>query len=136
MPRVFKLTGLGVGSTVLKMGAMHEQICDQAFDAGHVYVRAGRGTLRHEGAGRLRRAGAVATVLAVEGGTSSVSTPPAAAPEAGAVGERVEYGSSTYRSFVPTNMAVGLEPGVSVELVTLRVCSPKLLVVVVGGVAG
>ena len=40
--RVFKSAGFGVGSPPLESGETHEQICNQAFDAGNVLDGAGR----------------------------------------------------------------------------------------------
>ena len=61
-PRVFKSAGLGVGSSRRKSGETHEQICDQAFDAGDVLDGAGRGARAHIGLCRGRRQSGAAGV--------------------------------------------------------------------------
>ena len=59
--RVFKSAGFGVGSPQSgQSGEMHEQICDQAFDAGDVVAGAGRGARRHRGLRRARQRSAAA----------------------------------------------------------------------------
>src|ERR1700735_2534740 len=79
------------------------------------------------------RFGAVVTWSAVAAGTCRDSTASAAFGAPVSVGSSTVYGSSRYRLLVTAKIAVGLEPGVNVELVTLRVCSPVALALFAAG---
>src|SRR6266850_2322255 len=65
--RVFKLAGFGIGSLCQKSGEMHEQIRDQAFDAGNVLDGAGRRARGYQGVCRARQRRASAILLEQEG---------------------------------------------------------------------